>query len=166
MSHQGNVFRFRRPGRAECGEISAGIWGFIHLLWLQSKHSLWFGGSSLNRMWEAFLFGVFPFVCVSEKERKQAFKHVWQYVCTQISICVCVFSLTFEPERRKCFQRDSPQPVNLRWVGPAKQKKKKEREKNDVRYVSWRQHVSLFQPKWWKMQLEMCERPKCQPLTE
>lgn len=109
MLHQGNVFRFRQPGRAECGEISAGIWGFIHLLWSQSKHSLWFGGSLLNRMWEAFVFGVLFFfsplcvcvlyVCVWQKDRKLALKNVWQYVCTQISMCSCVCLLSLTEKR-------------------------------------------------------------------
>lgn len=94
--------------------MSAEIWGFVQRLWSQCKHRRWFEGSSLNRMWEAFILVSFHFCAC---------------VCTRacVTACLlanfhrahtCVFSLS-ECKRRK----HAAPTVNLRWVGRAQKKK-------------------------------------------
>ena len=81
-----------------------------------------------------------------------AIKHVWQYVCLQISmsmcsrvcvcVCVCVCSLWLcEPERRKRFLRDSPQSGCQSQMGGVSYKK----DEDDVRCVSSRQQLCFDQ---------------------
>lgn len=158
MLYQGNVFWRRQPGQAESGWISAAIWGFIQLLWSQCKHLPRFGGSSLNRMWEAFSFLVFSLlhVCVHSSMCDD---------CVQISIreCVRVFSLTL---RRKGKKGDSPQPDLSISDGWGQLKKE-----NDVGHVCERQHL-CFNQNYGKMLLDMSERHQspgmismCQPRT-
>lgn len=110
MLYQGNVFSWRQPGGAECGEISAGIWGAtqtLSVVWRElAKQDV--GSSSV------WCFCVRVCVCVRVHSTMRDYMSACTFPYERVRVCVSSLWLS-EPERRKCFWRDSPQSASDGW---------------------------------------------------